>query len=61
MKRRISWLLYNAAMTPFIPIRIVLFSVIKLGEAAEWVGLRTPGWRKYDGWSYGYKESGNEG
>lgn len=49
-RRRIKWLAYNALMTPFIPIRIVLFAIMRLGEAAEWVGLRMPGWRQYDGW-----------
>jgi len=29
-------------MTPFIPIRLVLFVIVKAGEAAEWIGLRTP-------------------
>lgn len=49
-KRRITWLIHNALMTPFMPIRIVLFAVYKLGEGAEWIGMRTPGWRRYDGW-----------
>ena len=48
--RRLTWLVYNALMTPFIPIRIVLLAIYKLGEGAEWIGLRTPGWRRYDGW-----------
>lgn len=56
-KRRITWLLYNAAMTPFIPFRALLLIIARLGEAAEWIGLRTPGWRTFDGWSYGYEET----
>ena len=49
-RRRLTWLIHNALMTPFIPIRLVLFALCKVGEAAEWFGLRTPGWRMYDGW-----------
>lgn len=56
-KRRVTWLLYNAAMTPFIPMRLALHMVALIGEAAEWVSLRMPGWRRYDGWSYGAKET----
>ena len=50
-RRRLTWLLHNALMTPFIPVRAVLFAFYKLGEGAEWLGLRLPGWRRYDGWS----------
>lgn len=56
-KRRVTWLLYNAAMTPFIPMRLALRAVVMIGEAAEWIGLRMPGWRRYDGWSYGTRET----
>ncbi len=51
-KRRITWLIYNVSVTPFIPIRAVLFLFYKIGAAAEWIGLRTPGWRLYSGWGY---------
>lgn len=49
-RRRITWLAHNVLMTPFIPVRALLFVIYKLGEGAEWIGLRTPGWRQYDGW-----------
>ena len=49
-RRRVTWLIHNTLTTPFIPIRMGLLLVIRLGEGAEWVGLRTPGWRMYDGW-----------
>lgn len=51
--RRFTWLLHNTLMTPFIPIRLLLLILIKIGEAAERVGMHTPGWRMYDGWSFG--------
>lgn len=48
--RRISWLIHNVLMTPFIPVRALILLLIRIGEAAEWIGMRTPGWRRYDGW-----------
>lgn len=50
-RRRLTWLIHNMAMTVFIPFRLVLLILVWIGEGAEWVGLRTPGWRRYDGWS----------
>jgi hypothetical protein len=49
-RRRLTWLVHNALMMPFVPVRIGLFWVMKLGEAAEWIVDRMPGLRRYDGW-----------
>lgn len=49
-RRRVTWWTHNIIVTPFIPIRIMLMMIVKAGEAAEWIGLRMPGWRMYDGW-----------
>lgn len=50
-RRRATWLLRNLVATPFLAFRIPLFVLAKLGEGCEWLGLRTPGWREFDGWS----------
>lgn len=49
-RRRLTWIAHNALMTPFIPLRVMLLLIVRIGEAAEWIGLRMPGWRRYDGW-----------
>jgi hypothetical protein len=51
MRRRLTWIAHNVIMTPFIPIRLILLILVRMGELAESIGLRMPGWRRYDGWS----------
>lgn len=51
IRRRLTWLVHNALMSPFLPIRLLLLVVIKAGEAADWMLSHAPGWRRYDGWS----------
>lgn len=49
-RRRATLWLHNLLVTPFIPIRLALVLLCRLGEVAEWIGLRMPGWRMSDGW-----------
>jgi hypothetical protein len=49
-RRRLTWLIHNALVTPFIPIRLVLVGLYQLGRLAESVLSWTPGWRMYNGW-----------
>lgn len=50
-RRRLTWILHNGIMSIFIPFRFLLLVIIRIGEVAEWIGLRTPGWRRFDGWT----------
>ena len=50
-RRRLTWIIHNAMIVPVLPIRILLFGIWKIGCAAEWLGMRTPGMRRYNGWS----------
>ncbi len=49
-RRRLTWIIHNVLMTPFMPLRVVLLFLIWVGETSERIGLRTPGWRPYDNW-----------
>jgi len=49
-RRRLTWIIHNALMIPFIPIRALVLAIYKIGCAAEWIGLRLPGLRRFDGW-----------
>jgi len=50
-RRRLTWLIHNTLTTPFIAVRLALLTLIWIGEAAEGLLQRMPGWRRYNGWS----------
>ena len=50
-RRRLTWIAHNAVMTVFLPLRVALWTIVLIGEAADRTIAHLPGWRRYNGWS----------